>query len=1260
MSSPDYAHPPHQAEDPDFSDSDDDLDLEELDPSTAPSQHPRVSRDYTGRSRNYGPGIALRNLRVGVGNRWKRSASGRTDREDDTDALLQDQGEDGLRRSQTDSHNLTDDDAPLLDRRGSTRLFNDDEPPKKGGRFRLPSLQGPSFLQGAASLLRKTAHDPSNQPPREVLVGQYQTTKYPANVVSNAKYTPWSFLPRTLYNEFSFFFNIYFLLVALSQIIPILRIGYMSSYIAPLAFVVFISLGKEALDDIARRRRDAEANAEEFTVMSLERSNVMEMTKKSRDLKVGDVLKVRKNQRLPADVVILKSVSNDSGSSRQNSFEEETSAEVTDLLEPGQGSSGPVVEAASSPDSAIAADSSSASDTFIRTDQLDGETDWKLRLPSALSQALPIGDFARLKVTASPPNKRVNEFMGTIELGPPTGFYDAHVDKSAPQSRNVAPQGNESETNSAPLTIDNTAWANTVLASNTVTYAAIIYTGSQTRAALSTSPSRSKVGLLEYEINNLTKILCIVTLALSVVLVALEGFEPTNDKEWYVAIMIYLILFSTIIPMSLRVNLDMAKSVYGRFIQRDKDIPGTVVRTSTIPEDLGRIEYLLSDKTGTLTQNEMELKKIHVGTVSYANEAMDEVASFIRQGFAGNTLTTPSTVFGTQAGQGAAPRTRREIGSRVRDIILALGLCHNVTPTTEEEDGQKITAYQASSPDEIAIVRYTEEVGLKLSYRDRQNVVLESTDSKQVVVRVRILDIFPFTSDSKRMGIIVQFQQDDNALETGNKAEPEIWFYQKGADTVMSSIVAANDWLDEETANMAREGLRTLVVGRKRLSLSQYQGFSSRFKQASMSFQGRDVDMAKVVSEYLERDLELLGVTGVEDRLQRDVKSSLELMRNAGIKIWMLTGDKVETARCVAISAKLVARGQYIHTVQKCKDKQTAQETLDFLRNKTDCCLLIDGESLNLMLGHFRSAFISVAVLLPAVIACRCSPTQKAEIADLIRQHTKKRVCCIGDGGNDVSMIQAADVGIGIVGKEGKQASLAADFSITQFHHLTKLLVWHGRNSYKRSAKLAQFIMHRGLIISVCQTMYSIAGHFDPKGLFINWLMIGYATVYTNAPVFSLVFDRDVDERLANLYPELYKELKTGKSLSYRSFFTWVLISIYQGAVIQGLSQILLNTITGPRLISVSFTALVLNELGMVAIAITTWHPVMIFCLIGTLLLYAGSVPFLGDYFNLRYVITLDWLWRVAAVLAVSLVPVWAGKLIKQSWSPPSYRKVRG
>lgn len=1278
--------------------SEDDLDLEELDPEAAGNSQPlRQDGGNVLKRRGYGEGIALRNLRVGGrGRLWGRH--GHRDSEEDLDGLLE--GRDAeVPRVSASSNNFPEDDAPLLrnSKSGGLLLSMNHLTTTRFGRLRLPFFKARNPAQLPLHDQEAADRTPEDKPSREILVGQTQKAKFPANVVSNAKYTPWSFLPRTLYNEFSFFVNIYFLLIALSQIIPVLRIGYMSTYIVPLAFVTSISLGKEALDDIGRRRRDAEANAEEFTVLSFGRpvardysralsaaqssvvdmAKVYEIKKKSRDLKVGDVLKVRKDQRLPADVVILRSSLHEAFSSDPRpSTSEPVRTPASDLIDTSTKS--PVdsqsLEVDGTPSGDISSPTTDATnDTFIRTDQLDGETDWKLRLPSPLSQNLSVSDYPRLKITASAPEKNVNKFIGTIELVQfDSPAYDPHIDKSkdpvSPGSETPGAQSSEpSQNTSAPLTIDNTAWANTVLASNTTTLAVIIYTGSQTRSALSTSPSRSKVGLLEYEINNLTKILCILTLALSIVLVALEGFQPTNDKEWYVAIMIYLILFSTIIPMSLRVNLDMAKSVYGRFIERDKDIPGTVVRTSTIPEDLGRIEYLLSDKTGTLTQNEMELKKIHVGTVSYANEAMEEIASYIQQGFSGTpmgdgvapALITPSSVFGAHAGAGGATRTRREIGSRVRDIILALALCHNVTPTTDEEDGQKVTSYQASSPDEIAIVKYTEEVGLRLAYRDRQRIILESTHTNNVVVRVRILEVFPFTSDSKRMGIIVRFENTVGQQDSFQD-DPEIWFYQKGADTVMSSIVAANDWLDEETANMAREGLRTLVIGRKRLSLQQYQDFSTSYKQASLSLHGRDVGMAKVVGEHLERDLELLGVTGVEDRLQKDVKPSLELLRNAGVKIWMLTGDKIETARCVAVSAKLVARGQYIHTVAKLKDRSVALDTLDFLRNKTDACLLIDGESLSLMLTQYRSAFITVAVLLPAVIACRCSPTQKAEIADLIRQHTKKRICCIGDGGNDVSMIQSADVGIGIVGKEGRQASLAADFSITQFHHITKLLVWHGRNSYKRSAKLAQFVMHRGIIISACQTMYSIASHFDPKGLFINWLMVGYATIYTNAPVFSLVLDRDVDEELANLYPELYKELKNGRSLSYRSFFTWLMVSVYQGAITQGLSQILVGSIDSPRLISVSFTALVLNELLMVAISVTTWHPIMIFCLIGTALVYAGSVPFLGDYFDLPYVITLAWLWRVLAVSAVSVIPVWVGKLVKSAWSPPSYRKVRG
>jgi phospholipid-translocating ATPase len=348
------------------------------------------------------------------------------------------------------------------------------------------------------------------------------------------------------------------------------------------------------------------------------------------------------------------------------------------------------------------------------------------------------------------------------------------------------------------------------------------------------------------------------------------------------------------------------------------------------------------------------------------------------------------------------------------------------------------------------------------------------------------------------------------------------------------------------------------------------------------------------------------------------------------------------------------------------KRKDLAHDSLDFLRGKTDACLLIDGESLALMLTHYREQFISIAVTLPAVVACRCSPTQKADVAKLIREYTKKRVCCIGDGGNDVSMIQAADVGVGIVGKEGRQASLAADFSIEQFCYLVKLLVWHGRNSYKRSAKLSQFVIHRGLIISICQTVYSIASSLEPKALYRDWLLVGYSTVYTMAPVFSLVLDRDVDESVANLYPELYAELKTGRSLSYKSFFIWVLVSIYQGSMIQGLSQLLVGVGDGSddatfmRMVSVSFTVLVMNELIMVAMEVTTWHWIMAASIGGTAAIYFGSVPFLGGYFELAYFSSMAFWWKFVVVACVSLVPPYAGKILGRTLRPPSYRKVRG
>ncbi len=659
------AHQYHQPNAPNSnaedSDSDIELNLHELDPIAAHG----VDRPYDHRSsggawreRRVERQIPLRNLRAGrsKGFGYNRNRIGEDDDgrhgEEDLQGLLENSSNP---REVAGSSNLMEDEAPLLNN-GNNRAsgsFNEND-----GKGHVSSHSWlPNFMSGAELRASPRAESTKNTQggvtSRDIKIGQYPPPRFPPNAVSNAKYTPWSFLPRTLYNEFSFFFNMYFLLVALSQLIPFLRIGYVSTYVVPLACVLAITLGKEALDDIARRRRDREANKEPYTVLRLrdisksavirtgrknssrlksrkgrrgvvhkstrldaieeeeenldrrfteQRSNIEvdEIKIKSRDLKVGDVLKLGKDQRVPADLVILKSYTIES---TVTIFEPQPFLAEDSLLEivPDPQNAGPAgsltgtAQQTSSDDSAAPSDSGGVGEAFIRTDQLDGETDWKLRLASPLTQQLNPRDFARLKVVAGKPDRKVNDFVGTVEYTP------------YPKGNGVGtqPQYQDTTAVTAPLNIDNTAWANTVIASNATVLAVVVYTGAQTRQALSTSPSRSKTGLLEHEINNLTKILCALTLTLSIVLVALEGFESRPDMKWYVAVTRFLILFSTIIPISLRVNLDMGKTVYAWFIERDQGMPGTVVRTSTIPEELGRIEYLLSDKTGTLTQNGM-------------------------------------------------------------------------------------------------------------------------------------------------------------------------------------------------------------------------------------------------------------------------------------------------------------------------------------------------------------------------------------------------------------------------------------------------------------------------------------------------------------------------------------------------------------------------------------------------------------------------------------------------------------------------------
>lgn len=455
---------------------------------------------------------------------------------------------------------------------------------------------------------------------------------------------------------------------------------------------------------------------------------------------------------------------------------------------------------------------------------------------------------------------------------------------------------------------------------------------------------------------------------------------------------------------------------------------------------------------------------------------------------------------------------------------------------------------------------------------------------------------------------------------------------------------------------MAREGLRTLVVGKKILTEEQYATFETSYKQAQLSVSDRATEV-RAVESSLQEGLELLCVTGVEDRLQENVRPTLELLRNAGIRVWMLTGDKLETATSIALSSRLVARTQSIFTFQQVQSRSEAHTELNNLRRKPGSALVISGSSLELCLKHYELELLELACQCPAVVCCRCSPTHKAQVVRLLRGHTKKPVCAIGDGGNDVSMIQAANVGIGLVGREGKQASLAADFSITQFCHVSRLLVWHGRNSYKRSAALSQFVIHRGLIISVMQAVFSAVFYFAAVALYEGILMVGYTTIYTMAPVFSLVLDEDVSADISLTYPELYQDLMKGRSLSIKTFSIWVLISIYQGGVIMLLGFLLFEA-QFVHVVAITFTALVLTELLMVALTIRTWHILMVLAQLLSVLVYIVSLVVLKDYFDGEFVVSLGFVWKTVLITATSCIPLFLAKFAQRFCAPPSYAKL--
>ncbi|VFQ61243.1 unnamed protein product [Cuscuta campestris] len=665
-------------------------------------------------------------------------------------------------------------------------------------------------------------------------------------------------------------------------------------------------------------------------------------------------------------------------------------------------------------------------------------------------------------------------------------------------------------------------------------------------------------------------------------------FNPNNRFAVAALTMFTLItLYSPIIPISLYVSVEMIKFIQStQFINNDlcmyhpeSNTPAQA-RTSNLNEELGQVEYIFSDKTGTLTRNLMEFFKCSIGGEIYGTGVTEiEVGIAQRNGTSVQVQQSqnPAREKGFNFDDSRLMRGawRNESNpDACKEFFRCLAICHTVLP--EGEDTPEKIRYQAASPDEAALVVAAKNFGFFFCKRTPTMIYVRESHVEKMGniqdVPYEILNVLEFNSTRKRQSVVCRYP------------DGRLVLYCKGADTVIYERLASGDndlkkRTREHLEHFGAAGLRTLCLAYRVLNPDAYENWNDRYIQAKSSLRDREKKLDEV-AELIENDLVLIGCTAIEDKLQEGVPACIETLSRAGIKIWVLTGDKMETAINIAYACNLINNDmkQFIissetNAIREVEDKgdqvEIARFMKDAVKNDLQRCyeeaqeylhsearpklaLVIDGKCLMYALDpSLRVMLLNLSLNCSAVVCCRVSPLQKAQVTSLVRKGAKRITLSIGDGANDVSMIQAAHVGVGISGQEGMQAVMASDFAIAQFRFLTDLLLVHGRWSYMRICKVVTYFFYKNLTFTLTQFWFTFRTGFSGQRFYDDWFQSLYNVIFTALPVIVLgLFEKDVSAFLSKKYPELYKEGIRNSFFKWRVVAVWALFAIYQSLVL--------------------------------------------------------------------------------------------------------------
>ncbi|KAK2466652.1 hypothetical protein APHAL10511_000910 [Amanita phalloides] len=1148
---------------------------------------------------------------------------------------------------------------------------------------------------------------------------------YATNQVITSKYTIITFLPRNLLEQFRRIANVFFLGIAILQFNSQFSTISPGLVILPLLIVLAITAAKDAYEDMKRHQSDRRVNHSTVRVLSGGNwINPNASGKKARTFVRGIIPQRQK----PKVVKLDESTGPGNGSGAEQAHEPERNGQQT--------------QRRPSTDSTISFDDTpESSEDAVHLPHPFGHHDFNMRphWKKTLWEDVGVGDVVKIMnnealpadvlVCATSEDDNV-AFVETKNLDGETNLKSRHAVPSLTHIRSAAAWADRHNTfgiecdrpdtnmfklnatvrrgkDAAPVDMQMTLLRGTILRNTEWVIGVVLYTGEDTKIILNSGGTPSKRSKVERQMNpqvfiNLI-LLALMAAACAIADSVLEHRDYREQAPWLygdntsgdnpsinglVTFAFALITFQNIVPISLYISIEFVRTCQAAFIYFDKEIyyektqQPTLARSWNLSDDLGQIEYIFSDKTGTLTQNLMVFHKCTIAGRIYDGDSEDDrlkedeimvvaratdesptnsgskespssstdlsitavgspppVPPFnsVQKRSHDTENTWPNDQKVADSLEAQAVRTSDRVMNHFRDARLSadlaeaaaishsgthdpevaaharalngffnvLALCHTVLASVDPETGA--LEYKAQSPDEAALVQAAADVGFVFRGRDRETMLLQTPFSDGQIERYELLNILEFTSARKKMSVVLRQMEGDDR---------RILLLCKGADNVIferlktSGQEEVKSTTERHLAEFASEGLRTLTLAYKVIGDEEYKFWAERYNAATVAVEDREAQMEAVADE-LEQDLRLLGATAIEDRLQDGVPETIADLKEAGIKVWVATGDKLETAIAIGHSTNLIGRDSNIIVIRGVNDnvrpvyQQMVRAAEEFFpesgmledehiaglavmarsssrassekdrerryslqriessmssivgANNGDrpggFVLVIDGGGLGHALADDRGKrlLLRLSMECEGVICCRVSPLQKALIVKLVKDNMRAMTLAIGDGANDVSMIQAADVGVGIAGEEGLQAVNSSDYAIAQFRFLKRLLLVHGHWSYARNGNMILNFFYKNIVCIGVLWWFQIYAAWSSTYVFEYTYLIFWNSFWTFAPVIAIgLFDRIVDDKALMTLPRLYRYGREGHWFGLKWFTLYMLDGLVQSVVI--------------------------------------------------------------------------------------------------------------